>query len=102
MEKNRKNVLITGSSSGLGKETARVFARNNYNVIVTYLSHEDEALSLKNLSSVRHDKWGFCKMEDKNLVQVHSMLSSSHVPDIVQYLNMLSALVSLLTALVFC
>lgn len=41
-------------------------------------------------------------MEDKNLVQVYSMLSSSHVPDIVQYLNMLSALVSLLTALVFC
>lgn len=41
-------------------------------------------------------------MEDKNLVQVYSVLTSSHVPDIVWYLNTLSALVSLLTALVFC
>jgi len=60
MEKNRKNVLITGSSSGLGKETARVFARNNYNVIVTYLSHEDEALSLKNELEINYGVQVLC------------------------------------------
>ena len=48
MEKNNKNVLITGSSIGLGREVARLFAKNNYNVIVTYLSHEIDALNLKN------------------------------------------------------
>ena len=44
---NKKCVLITGSSNGLGSETAKVFASNNYNVIITYLSHKNNALKLK-------------------------------------------------------
>lgn len=44
---NKKCVLITGSSIGLGSEIAKVFASNNYNIIITYLNHKSNALKLK-------------------------------------------------------
>lgn len=40
-------VLITGGSSGLGREVARMFASNGYDIVFTFLNHEQEALSLK-------------------------------------------------------
>lgn len=40
-------VLITGSSLGLGSATAEVFAKNGYNVVINYLTHEKEALKLQ-------------------------------------------------------
>lgn len=43
-----KVVLITGASRGIGKSTAHYFAKNNYNVVINYLSSEDKALELKN------------------------------------------------------
>lgn len=42
----RKTVLITGASRGLGKAIAKVFARNNYNVILNYNNSEEEANKL--------------------------------------------------------
>lgn len=42
----KKTVLITGASRGIGRATARVFARNNYNVIINYLNSEEEAYIL--------------------------------------------------------
>ena len=42
-----KNVLITGGASGLGKYLASSFKNDNYNVIITYNSHRDEAYKLK-------------------------------------------------------
>lgn len=45
---NRKCVLVTGSSIGLGSSIIRKYASNNYDVVITYLSHEDEAIKLKN------------------------------------------------------
>lgn len=44
---NRKCVLVTGSSIGLGSSIIRKYASNNYDVVITYLSHEDEAIKLK-------------------------------------------------------
>ena len=44
---DKKVVLVTGSSSGLGSEIIRKFASNNYNCIINYLTHENEAKSLK-------------------------------------------------------
>jgi len=44
----KKTVLITGSSSGLGSSIAEIFASNNHNIIITYLTHEEEAINLKN------------------------------------------------------
>ena len=43
---NRKCVLITGST-GLASEIIDIYAKNNYNVIMTYLNHENEAKSLE-------------------------------------------------------
>lgn len=45
---NRKCVLVTGSSIGLGSSIIRKYASNNYDVVITYLNHEDEAIKLKN------------------------------------------------------
>lgn len=42
----RKTVLITGASRGLGKAIAKVFAKNNHNVILNYNNSEEEAISL--------------------------------------------------------
>ena len=47
LSKEMKTVLITGFATGIGKETARVFAKNGYNVIGVYNSSENEAKVLK-------------------------------------------------------
>ncbi len=51
---NKKTVLITGASSGLGSSLVRKYASNNYNVIMTYLTHEKEA---KNIKKELEDKY---------------------------------------------
>ena len=42
-----KNVLITGASSDLGKELAKKFASEGYNLILTYLNNEEACEKLK-------------------------------------------------------
>lgn len=42
----RKTALITGSSRGIGAATAEVFAKHNYDVIITYKDSEKEATNL--------------------------------------------------------
>lgn len=43
----RKKALITGAAKGLGRATAIKFASEGYDVILTYLNSEQEALKLK-------------------------------------------------------
>lgn len=47
-----KNIIITGASSGIGKELALHFANNNWNVIATMicLEHGKELKGLKNIN----------------------------------------------------
>lgn len=40
-------VLVTGASRGLGKEVVKFFADKGYDVVFTFLNHEEEALALK-------------------------------------------------------
>jgi len=42
----KKTVLITGSSRGIGRAIAELFAENNYNVIINYLHSEEDAHTL--------------------------------------------------------
>ena len=46
-----KNVLVTGASRGIGKSIAIEFAKNGYDVIINYVSNEEEAR--KTLEEVR-------------------------------------------------
>lgn len=45
---NKKTVLVTGSSSGLGACIAEKYAKEGYNVIINYLSNYKNANDLKN------------------------------------------------------
>ena len=44
----KKVALVTGSAKGIGKELIIEFAKNNYDVIITYNTSEKEALELQN------------------------------------------------------
>lgn len=44
----RKTVLITGGSRGIGKEVAITYAENGYNVIVNYVSDKTDVETIKN------------------------------------------------------
>ena len=44
-----KTVLITGASRGIGREAARIFHENGYNVIINYNKNEKAALELKSM-----------------------------------------------------
>lgn len=43
---NKKTMLITGSIS-LAKEIIKIFAKNNFNIVMTYLNHKKEAFELE-------------------------------------------------------
>ncbi|MDQ0065742.1 SDR family oxidoreductase [Chryseobacterium lathyri] len=49
--KHRKTILITGASSGIGKETAKLFQSKGWNVIATMRKPENES-ELKQLENV--------------------------------------------------
>ncbi|SHK18773.1 3-oxoacyl-[acyl-carrier protein] reductase [Anaerobranca californiensis DSM 14826] len=55
----KKTVLVTGASRGIGRETAKLFAQNGYNVAINYYKGEEAAESLyrelktKNFSVVK-------------------------------------------------
>lgn len=44
---NKKCVLVTGSSIGLGASIIKKYAIMGYNTIITYYSHKDEAIKLQ-------------------------------------------------------
>lgn len=48
MNNNKKTVLITGASRGIGASIALKFASLDYNIIVNYLNSDERAIELKN------------------------------------------------------
>ncbi|MDQ5983132.1 MAG: 3-oxoacyl-[acyl-carrier-protein] reductase FabG [Eubacteriales bacterium SKADARSKE-1] len=67
----RKTVLITGASRGIGRETAKLFAENNYRVIINYLNSKIEAENLeKELKNAGCDAFAVCAdVSEKKQVQ---------------------------------
>ena len=67
----KKTALITGSSRGIGREIARLFAKNNYNVVINYNKSEKEAKELleeltKENCSAKIFKADVSKIEEAN------------------------------------
>ena len=50
-----KNVLITGAAVGIGKEIVKFFAKNNYNIVFSYLTNDKKAEELKNYVKENYD-----------------------------------------------
>ena len=42
----KKTVVVTGSSRGIGAQTAREFAQKGYNVVINYNKSKERAFSL--------------------------------------------------------
>lgn len=71
----KKCVLVTGSSNGIGKETARAFAKDGYNVAVNYLNDEKSANELCREIETYGVK-AFCyKADVSDKAQVENMFS---------------------------
>lgn len=47
MEETKKVALITGGSRGIGKEIAKKFAKNGYNLVINYVSNNTDLETLK-------------------------------------------------------
>ena len=45
---NKKTVIVTGGSRGIGEAISEKFASNNYNVVINYVNNDERANSLKN------------------------------------------------------
>ena len=66
-----KKVLITGAAKGIGKELVKVFHKNNYEVIFTYLNSIEEALKLEKELGVKAIKCDITSEEDiKKLLEL--------------------------------
>lgn len=73
-----KTVLITGASRGIGRETAILFAKNNYNVVMNYLNNKSLANSLKESLEARYNiKALTIKADISNEEEVQAMVADA-------------------------
>lgn len=87
---DNKVVLITGASRGIGASTARVFASNNYNVVINYNNSEDDAKILsKELEQTYNIKTLVVKCDVSNEEEVKNM-----VENIIETFNHIDVLVN--------
>ena len=71
-----KTVLVTGASRGLGREIAKLFAQNNYNVVINYNNSLKEAECLKEeLEHLYHVKTLLVKCNIANEDEVKNMIA---------------------------
>lgn len=71
----KKTVLITGSSRGIGRETAKVFAKNGYNVVINYNKSEKEAKSLYDELNLEGYSVRMYKADVSNVDEVNQLIN---------------------------
>jgi len=72
-----KTVVITGSARGLGLEMAKVFRKNNLNVVISDLNKEKLELAKKDLETIKSDS----KVE----ICVCDVTKSSDITNLIQF-----------------
>ncbi|MEN8904919.1 MAG: SDR family oxidoreductase [Clostridiales bacterium] len=70
-----KTILITGASRGIGKETAILFAKKRYNVIINYNKSGDEALKIKDELNNKGYSVRAIKADVSNRNEVNEMIN---------------------------
>ena len=76
MKEERKIVLITGASRGIGKETAKVYAENGYNVAINYVSDKTDVEGIKKEFEDMGVKCLMVKADVSNEEDVNNMVES--------------------------
>lgn len=75
---SNKVVLITGASRGIGAAAAKVFASNNYDVVINYNNSHDAALKLKEEIENKYHVTALCiKCDVSNELEVKSMVEKT-------------------------
>ncbi len=73
-----RTVLITGASRGIGAETARLFAKSNYNVVINYNKSENRAIELLNEIQAYGCRAIAIKADVSNSAEVKNMINSAN------------------------
>ncbi len=72
---NKKTVLITGASRGIGRATAKLFAESGYNVLINYNKSEEEAYDLYNSLKDKGYSVSIFKADVSNKFEVDLMIN---------------------------
>lgn len=72
---NKKTVLITGASRGIGRATAKLFAESGYNVLINYNKSEEEAYDLYNSLKDKGYSVSIFKADVSNKFEVNLMIN---------------------------